>query len=136
MRLWKANKEYCSKIEVSISDEKPLHMRQVWNIGNIGILAQFQSQTRSRSTCDDQNNFYCLVISDVSISDEKPLHMRLTGDAASSKRPCRFNLRREAAPHATQLRSAYKRATNGFQSQTRSRSTCDSLLQKLVTQVL
>ncbi len=44
-----------------------------------------------------------MAVGCVSISDEKPLHMRLGGDQPAVLTPhSRFNLRREAAPHATQ----------------------------------
>src|SRR6266487_4054543 len=61
---------------VSISDEKPLHMRlnDIW---------------------DSTNHLF------VSISDEKPLHMRLRTSSGKGKHNGSFNLRREAAPHAT-----------------------------------
>src|SRR6266700_175086 len=53
---------------VSISDEKPLHMRH-WDrlhakYGNL----KFQSQMRSRSTCDEQTGAQNNDIHDVSIS--------------------------------------------------------------------
>src|SRR6266699_1397020 len=61
----------------------------------------FQSQTRSRSTCD----YSRAVVGDrlliVSISDEKPLHMRRAPGRSCPGR------------------------VDAFQSQTRSRSTCD-----------
>jgi len=62
--------------EVSISDEKPLHMRLRYT-GNFSYTSEeFQSQTRSRSTCDvDADTPKALTVY-VSISDEKPLHMR------------------------------------------------------------
>src|SRR6266487_1413647 len=61
----------------------------------------FQSQTRSRSTCD--------------ASTYVTPPARLLG----------FNLRREAAPHATSREERCQMPENVFQSQTRSRSTCD-----------
>src|SRR6266567_3508788 len=86
---------------VSISDEKPLHMRQP--DGHGGFDVHF-----------------------VSISDEKPLHMRQVCGRSSTHWLTSFNLRREAAPHATRggiwLASPL---SSMFQSQTRSRSTCD-----------
>ncbi len=63
-------------MEVSISDEKPLHMRLY------SFLERFKSLF-------------------VSISDEKPLHMRLHFLLIFPLYSLRFNLRREAAPHAT-----------------------------------
>ncbi len=63
--------------------------------------AAFQSQTRSRSTCD--------------FSMSRPMGARMIG----------FNLRREAAPHATAKPGRISRRPSLFQSQTRSRSTCD-----------
>src|SRR5713101_2952050 len=64
--------------------------------------AKFQSQTRSRSTCDKKKGITLTKNGDVSISDEKPLHMR----------PC--------------IDGPDTREMKAFQSQTRSRSTCDS----------
>ncbi len=91
-------------LEVSISDEKPLHMRQYCTALNGLQRSWFQSQTRSRSTCDlaatlvpavDSTPFQSQTRSRstcdhdwrelldalprVSISDEKPLHMRPPG---------------------------------------------------------
>src|SRR6266487_870352 len=88
--------------------------------------AWFQSQTRSRSTCDTEVRDRSEGKWPVSISDEKPLHMRpkvayalfwldkLFQSQTRSRSTCdcsvfrswamlvpRFNLRREAAPHAT-----------------------------------
>ncbi len=158
---------------VSISDEKPLHMRRALRGRDVngfacfnlrreaaphatGIAsndgtegASFQSQTRSRSTCDliDVPGIIHTLL--VSISDEKPLHMRRIDDARQRLPVPGFNLRREAAPHATKTRpmapremacfnlrrEAAPHATSAkppdcgpafrFQSQTRSRSTCD-----------
>src|SRR6266851_1650368 len=111
---------------VSISDEKPLHMRR--HASQIQSVAKerFQSQTRSRSTCDMIGmsrlcHVIAVSISDekplhmrrnkrrsrmvesqlVSISDEKPLHMRQLLAARGIVHCAGFNLRREAAPHAT-----------------------------------
>src|SRR6266705_673379 len=43
----------------------------------IGMCKElFQSQTRSRSTCDTSRRGYMVERLSVSISDEKPLHMR------------------------------------------------------------
>src|SRR5216683_457675 len=86
---------------VSISDEKPLHMRQVGccMLSHHGVL--FQSQTRSRSTCDYPWPLVSNTGLRVSISDEKPLHMRHI-----------------VVRHTVLLLPL-------FQSQTRSRSTCD-----------
>ncbi len=66
-----------TKWSVSISDEKPLHMRLATN-------------ERGRSGWGW-----------VSISDEKPLHMRHGAYRLSLASIKCFNLRREAAPHAT-----------------------------------
>src|SRR6266851_515528 len=63
----------------------------------------FQSQTRSRSTCDLVVTPPVLFNLYVSISDEKPLHMRLTLPKGTLRVKISFNLRREAAPHATTL---------------------------------
>src|SRR6266487_1355936 len=65
------------KWPVSISDEKPLHMRPKVAYALFWLDKLFQSQTRSRSTCD------CSVF--------RSWAMLVP----------RFNLRREAAPHAT-----------------------------------
>src|SRR6266487_6351738 len=61
---------------VSISDEKPLHMRRPGRVAKMDTMELFQSQTRSRSTCDGVSNDTPLYGYNVSISDEKPLHMR------------------------------------------------------------
>src|SRR6266699_2168672 len=87
----------------------------------------FQSQTRSRSTCD----YSRAVVGDrlliVSISDEKPLHMR---------RPFLLTARApfDVFQSQTRSRSTCDVGTSNvgdgdlelFQSQTRSRSTCDA----------
>src|SRR6266487_3045012 len=111
---------------VSISDEKPLHMRR-----------------------DDWPGWK--HVGRVSISDEKPLHMRHKSAPSLVMSVPRFNLRREAAPHATKCggnlaggvlyvsisdeKPLHMRPANSigdgdleltFQSQTRSRSTCDA----------
>src|SRR6266487_173899 len=114
-----------SKYGVSISDEKPLHMRQFvrmrlrprtngFNLRreaapHATLMSKrtrvmrfaFQSQTRSRSTCDGFKVAASVARRGVSISDEKPLHMR-----------------HEESEGATMI-------SKWFQSQTRSRSTCD-----------
>src|SRR6266581_777423 len=61
----------------------------------------FQSQTRSRSTCDIAQTPFVVPAVYVSISDEKPLHMRHVTEVSNEALRNRFNLRREAAPHAT-----------------------------------
>src|SRR6266487_2607759 len=66
-------------VRVSISDEKPLHMRRRHSQG------------------------YGHYHGDVSISDEKPLHMRQCLPLRILAAWRCFNLRREAAPHATRL---------------------------------
>src|SRR6266487_3676793 len=43
----------------------------------------FQSQTRSRSTCDEREYIMSACDHKVSISDEKPLHMRPRDDAVA-----------------------------------------------------
>src|SRR6266568_2514614 len=110
---------------VSISDEKPLHMRQHTMQTHQVFFAGFQSQTRSRSTCDNRWSQLCNHKSRVSISDEKPLHMRHIVAKGLNFPRLSFNLRREAAPHATLLLVLLEVGRSKFQSQTRSRSTCD-----------
>src|SRR6266487_715201 len=88
---------------VSISDEKPLHMRLGHGGHGCGDIGEFQSQTRSRSTCDFPLLSSGLCDLEVSISDEKPLHMRPPDAAIPPFVILCFNLRREAAPHATLL---------------------------------
>src|SRR6266851_4082099 len=85
----------------------------------------FQSQTRSRSTCDICKSRGPSWGYSVSISDEKPLHMRLCAIIRHMRIFVGFNLRRPAAPHATSSRKRHTRHCLMFQSQTRSRSTCD-----------
>src|SRR6266516_3696571 len=67
----------------------------------------FQSKTRSRSTCDAAFHLYQVYSPQVSISDEKPLHMRHATLGAMEQAQGGFNLRREAAPHATYRGSWY-----------------------------
>src|SRR5216684_3240917 len=61
---------------VSISDEKPLHMRRTERVAILHASDVFQSQMRSRSTCDASPPCQHYTQMLVSISDEKPLHMR------------------------------------------------------------
>src|SRR6266487_4048546 len=67
----------------------------------------------------------------VSISVEKPLHMRPLFPRAKEVVESCFNLRREAAPHATICARRAAFSFQRFQSQTRSRSTCDVELSTL-----
>src|SRR6266487_1474042 len=90
-------------------------------------ITTFQSQTRSRSTCDPWQNRQPGLFHVVSISDEKPLHMRLGTRLLTPIKMEGFNLRREAAPHATPYVYLDAIAQQRFQSQTRSRSTCDKI---------
>ncbi len=53
----------------------------------------FQSQMRSRSTCDEITDAHIVARIDVSISDEKPLHMRQRWARRARSHHCRFNLR-------------------------------------------
>ncbi len=87
-------------LHVSISDEKPLHMRHGAAYSECRQFT-FQSQTRSRSTCDLDKEGNFPRRNYVSISDEKPLHMRLACHWGCLAHSTGFNLRREAAPHAT-----------------------------------
>src|SRR6266566_4480280 len=64
-------------------------------------MPRFQSQTRSRSTCDRASDNQYRYWLNVSISDEKPLHMRRHMAVPVAFPAQGFNLRREAAPHAT-----------------------------------
>src|SRR5216683_116003 len=64
---------------VSISDEKPLHMRRCSICYGQNACKEFQSQMRSRSTCDHVTFEEGVSARAVSISDEKPLHMRRSG---------------------------------------------------------
>ncbi len=114
-------------VYVSISDEKPLHMRRKRKAPASRLEQEFQSQTRSRSTCDvvltlqvvgsvvrfnlrreaaphatAYNSRASCTSGLVSISDEKPLHMRRPAHPGEHQIGVQsFNLRREAAPHAT-----------------------------------
>src|SRR6266704_1387662 len=63
-------------MRVSISDEKPLHMRRSQDGHSIWQISWFQSQMRSRSTCDITQAQQEERINIVSITHEKPLHMR------------------------------------------------------------
>src|SRR6266568_4855892 len=86
---------------VSISDEKPLHMRQDMAYQILLMESLFQSQTRSRSTCD-----YPFAFTDKAMMlFQSQTRSRSTCDLCidlhgNDFNRC-FNLRREAAPHAT-----------------------------------
>src|SRR6266702_2940623 len=83
----------CRRIKVSISDEKPLHMRRPVLTSTMPGGAPFQSQMRSRSTCDTNATTAGGNKQVVSISDEKPLHMRLGDTVPLPEKACGFNLR-------------------------------------------
>src|SRR6266700_371529 len=91
-----------SLISVSISDEKPLHMRRIAAMCLIVTCISFNLRREAaphatwRATVGSKGGCY------VSISDEKPLHMRQDLFLPKKCHCCGFNLRREAAPHATQ----------------------------------
>src|SRR5713101_8444000 len=78
---------------VSISDEKPLHMRLPRARDGRVVRYEFQSQMRSRSTCDLEDAAGVAGAYLVSISDEKPLHMRPRLTPALAPQSKRFNLR-------------------------------------------
>src|SRR6266700_2584488 len=78
------------RIKVSISDEKPLHMRRPVLTSTMPGGAPFQSQMRSRSTCDGKTSGLCKCNEPVSISDEKPLHMRPAFLHVISRHMCGF----------------------------------------------
>src|SRR6266700_3373764 len=90
------------RISVSISDEKPLHMRRFREEYHEGTHDEFQSQTRSRSTCDTQ---------------------------ASGNTPTMKGFQSQTRSRSTCDPSliAFGLLYPEFQSQTRSRSTCDSV---------
>src|SRR6266699_2506881 len=87
-------------LNVSISDEKPLHMRPC---------------------------LFCARIhrGDVSISDEKPLHMRPQDRVIAALKMQVVSISDEKPPHMRRLDKKSKLGVATFQSQTRSRSTCD-----------
>jgi len=112
---------------VSISDEKPLHMRlAVRPLPISGMSVSISDEKPLHMRLINNGVIYRTVV--VSISDEKPLHMRPKSTGPLWTRTTCFNLRREAAPHATRSSHTYAPPFNSFQSQTRSRSTCDFLL--------
>src|SRR6266487_1782073 len=96
------------KWPVSISDEKPLHMRPKVAYALFWLDKLFQSQTRSRSTCDIEQHLGLGLLN---------FRFNLRREAAPhATRPVcprepwglgRFNLRREAAPHATRWLLSY-----------------------------
>ncbi len=112
-------------IGVSISDEKPLHMRLRKAVIDDLMMQEFQSQTRSRSTCDQVMNFEIKrQLGGFNLRREAAPHATVSILAARARMDG-FNLRREAAPHATCHWEVYVVSLLRFQSQTRSRSTCD-----------
>src|SRR6266567_6619318 len=86
---------------VSISDEKPLHMRRRILRRSCFTASKFQSQTRSRSTCDIVNPHLIPLL----CTFQSQTRSRSTCDISDASGGVivepRFNLRREAAPHAT-----------------------------------
>ncbi len=80
-------------IAISISDEKPLHMRLTQLDGSRIYHSQFQSQMRSRSTCDTTLASPLPLDLCISISDEKPLHMRRISTPCRDGMTFDFNLR-------------------------------------------
>src|SRR5216683_1162858 len=116
--------EVCN-VAVSISDEKPLHMRLAPSNGLCCEFAQFQSQMRSRSTCDQTHRISSIESwIGFNLRREAAPHATALPFVPQQVQIC-FNLRREAAPHATELESCKHAENIKFQSQTRSRSTCD-----------
>ncbi len=115
------------ELDVSISDEKPLHMRRESSFPDAGRLYKFQSQMRSRSTCDGERAGKCIGPFPVSISDEKPLHMRLC-DSFRGEPFYSVSISDEKPLHMRPgLRSLPMFPMRWFQSQMRSRSTCDAV---------
>src|SRR5216683_2943010 len=94
--------------------------------GGTPNLAKFQSQMRSRSTCDVVVERNIKLEQYVSISDEKPLHMRLSVSKLPEVLAVLFQSQmrsRSTCDVGDQLRPIGFGLK--FQSQMRSRSTCD-----------
>src|SRR6266567_2948475 len=111
---------------VSISDEKPLHMRHPLAWITAELFPMFQSQMRSRSTCDACNEWQPGKRKNVSISDEKPLHMRHS-DEEKVLHVSLVSISGEKPLHMRQVEKVLnvRYQFRQFQSQMRSRSTCD-----------
>ncbi len=89
---------------------------------------EFQSQMRSRSTCDNALCFFLKFLSVVSISDEKPLHMR-HGHAQHVKGGAsKFQSQMRSRSTCDDISTHNGHPLSMFQSQMRSRSTCDILI--------
>src|SRR5229473_2238027 len=89
------------------------------------MVGSFQSQMRSRSTCDSLRTCAANSLQKVSISDEKPLHMR-RAENWTSTRPRSVSISDEKPLHMRLgLHLLCNRLYLMFQSQMRSRSTCD-----------
>src|SRR6266487_726680 len=110
---------------VSISDEKPLHMRPFRGQVSYRTHPSFQSQTRSRSTCDTEVRDRSEGKWPVSISDEKPLHMRPKVAYALFWLDKLFQSKTRSRSTCDFSSGAAREDRKAFQSQTRSRSTCD-----------
>ncbi len=110
---------------VSISDEKPLHMRPFRGQVSYRTHPSFQSQTRSRSTCDTEVRDRSEGKWPVSISDEKPLHMRPKVAYALFWLDKLFQSQTRSRSTCDFSSGAAREDRKAFQSQTRSRSTCD-----------
>src|SRR6266700_663197 len=99
---------------------RPVCPREPWGLGRFNLRREAAPHATRWLLS------YSTTISPVSISDEKPLHMRRIAAMCLIVTCISFNLRREAAPHATRFVPAEEMPLLWFQSQTRSRSTCDT----------
>src|SRR5216683_2272269 len=100
MRLYSFLERFKS-LFVSISDEKPLHMRLhfllIFPLYSLRFNLRREAAPHATSLVDSLLSSFL----NVSISDEKPLHMRRNLFIKVTRALTCFNLRREAAPHAT-----------------------------------
>src|SRR6266702_1424428 len=113
------------RTRVSISDEKPLHMRLYVPSPSEQGQYRFQSQMRSRSTCDEMPLPTCQVTTGVSISDEKPLHMRPIEGNFDQFADELFQSQMRSRSTCDHHKHRSLLDVRKFQSQMRSRSTCD-----------
>jgi len=119
---------------VSISDEKPLHMRQHSTSCKEVCSWCFNLRREAAPHATSRGAAHHAVMRGFNLRREAAPHATLTSTCVAAPATC-FNLRREAAPHATLLNKMREDRRKRFQSQTRSRSTCDSNSTPLYTSI-
>src|SRR6266516_2873344 len=114
------------RISVSISDEKPLHMRLPSSFLLECLVSCFNLRREAAPHATQHLLGLRWSFSVVSISDEKPLHMRLMIERRYTMQLIEFQSQTRSRSTCDVKSTLMSRSPKEFQSQTRSRSTCDS----------